>query len=76
MSLFSWKQLVLWSIEYSCLEEDQKTEAYAILKRTWADFCQEVVDKYGGLLTGDVIDEDTMSKEEYARRAKGNCKEE
>jgi adenosine deaminase CECR1 len=69
MSLYSWKQLARWSIDYSCLTEKEIARGHDILNRDWAEFCDQVVERYGGLLTGDVIDEDNMSKEEYARRA-------
>jgi adenosine deaminase CECR1 len=62
MSLYSWKQLARWSIEYSCLDEDQKKRGLGILARTWQNFCQTVVevcdDKDTGLMNGDAIDED------------------
>jgi adenosine deaminase CECR1 len=50
MSLYSWKQLALWSIEYSCLTEEDKTKGYTIFKKSWKSFCENVVKRYGSLL--------------------------
>ncbi|KAF2466065.1 Metallo-dependent hydrolase [Lindgomyces ingoldianus] len=49
ISIHSWKQLARWSLEYSCLSEEQKKEAYKIFEKDWEKFCEGVVDKYGKL---------------------------
>ncbi|KAF2190180.1 Metallo-dependent hydrolase [Zopfia rhizophila CBS 207.26] len=46
ITIHSWKQLALWSLEYSCLSEEQKKKGIGIFKKDWDDFCQWVVDKY------------------------------
>jgi adenosine deaminase CECR1 len=48
MSIHGWRQLVEWSIEFSCLNERDQEEARRIFKREWEGFCQWVVEKYGG----------------------------
>ncbi|KAF1832643.1 Metallo-dependent hydrolase [Decorospora gaudefroyi] len=49
MSLYSWKQLARWSIDYSCLTKKEKAEGHAIFTRSWKHFCRDVVDRYSGL---------------------------
>lgn len=56
MSLYSWKQLARWSIDYSCLSSSQKEEGHRYLNEAWADFCKAVVDKYEFLMDGERID--------------------
>lgn len=67
MSLYSWKQLARWSIEYSCLSADEKEDGQKILDDSWKVFCQTVVDKYGHLMAGDEIDE-AKAKDAYPKR--------
>jgi adenosine deaminase CECR1 len=71
MSLYSWKQLARWSIEYSCLSEKQQKEGLRILEGTWKEFCQRVVDDYGGLMKGDGSDEIDDAKAEAFYRQPG-----
>jgi adenosine deaminase CECR1 len=47
MSIHGWRQLVEWSIQYSCLSEIDQVEARRILKKTWEEFCQWIVNEYG-----------------------------
>lgn len=75
MSLYSWKQLARWSIDYSCLKKEEQDEAHRILDRDWKHFCQEVVKIYGPLVSEernevnkDVAEGDTELA--YQRRAK------
>ncbi|KAF2126345.1 Metallo-dependent hydrolase [Dothidotthia symphoricarpi CBS 119687] len=61
MSLYSWKQLARWSIEYSCLSASEKIEGRKIHDKTWKQFCSDVVEQYGDLMLKDQpdqIDED------------------
>ena len=51
VSLHTWKQLARWSIEYSCLSEEQKEMGLGHLDKDWAQFCTTVVAVYGGLVT-------------------------
>jgi adenosine deaminase CECR1 len=46
MNLFCWKQLALWSIEYSCLNDHQKEEGYRIFQHDWQVFCENIVRDY------------------------------
>jgi adenosine deaminase CECR1 len=62
MSLYSWKQLARWSIDYSCLEAPQKVEGHKILNQDWKEFCDYIVEEYGGLVVNDDID-DAKAKE-------------
>jgi adenosine deaminase CECR1 len=69
MSLYSWKQLALWSIEYSCLTKQEKTEGYTIFYRSWKAFCEKVVEQYETLLEDDKI-KSHMTKEDYIKQAR------
>lgn len=44
MSIFSWKQLALWSLEYSCLKDEEKEECKRIFLESWRNFCDRVID--------------------------------
>jgi len=52
MSLHGWKQLALWSIDYSCLTNLEKHEARKIFQTEWEIFCRWIVDEYGGYAKG------------------------
>lgn len=47
MSIHGWRQLVEWSIQYSCLDKKDQVRAQDILKREWEIFCKWIVDEYG-----------------------------
>ncbi|RMX87500.1 hypothetical protein D0869_02312, partial [Hortaea werneckii] len=47
MSVHGWKQLAQWSIQHSCLSEEEGRRAMAIFERDWRDFCDWVVATYG-----------------------------
>ncbi|KAF2398678.1 cat eye syndrome critical region protein 1 [Trichodelitschia bisporula] len=47
MSLYGWRQLVNWSIQYSCLSKPEQEQAKQILEKEWVTFCHFVVDTYG-----------------------------
>jgi hypothetical protein len=53
MSLYSWKQLARWSIDYSCLSDTEKSKGHEILNGDWEKFCDYVINQYGGLMVGD-----------------------
>jgi adenosine deaminase CECR1 len=69
MSLYSWKQLAKWSIDYSCLNDDQQKKGHKILTTAWTEFCAYVVNTYGDLMVGDEIDGDKFK----AKCSKGEC---
>jgi len=62
ITVHSWKQLALWSLEYSCLEDPQKQQGKAIFEKTWDTFCEWVVREYDGLLIGDTINVEVANK--------------
>ncbi|KAJ3472313.1 hypothetical protein NLG97_g11097 [Lecanicillium saksenae] len=47
MSLYGWKQLVLWSIEHACLDDDERSAILQQWERMWDEFLRWVVEKYG-----------------------------
>lgn len=47
MSLHSWRQLVEWSVEHSCLTKAEKEQAMEIFKVDWEAFCSWIVTEYG-----------------------------
>jgi adenosine deaminase CECR1 len=57
ISIHSWKQLALWSLEYSCLNDTQKERGKEIFLKTWEIFCEKVVEKYKDLFKGDKLDQ-------------------
>lgn len=58
MSLYSWKQLARWSIDYSCLDKKQQIEAHGYLNDAWEIFCADVIKTYGSIMKGEVVDPD------------------
>ena len=46
MSVHGWRQLIEWSIKYSCLDNDAKTHGFNFFRRQWEEFCQWIVDTY------------------------------
>ncbi|OAL05367.1 Metallo-dependent hydrolase [Phaeosphaeriaceae sp. SRC1lsM3a] len=67
MSLYSWKQLARWSIDYSCLSKVEKIRGHEILDSEWKAFCRNIIKEYGHIMDGDKIDE-AKAKEEYESR--------
>jgi adenosine deaminase CECR1 len=55
MTIYSWKQLARWSIEYSCLNKDQKVEGQRLLDISWNEFCDNVIERYGNLMEKDHV---------------------
>ncbi|KAL1797896.1 hypothetical protein ACET3X_004502 [Alternaria dauci] len=51
ISLYSWKQLATWSIQYSCLSKKEKDDGFKILNKSWREFSQTIVKEYGGLMS-------------------------
>lgn len=69
MSLYSWKQLARWSIDYSCLTQENQVKAHEILAKDWKTFCQYVVETYGPIMMDDNPDKvDTEKAEEKYRK--------
>lgn len=67
MSLYSWKQLARWSIDYSCLSNTQQARAHEIFDKNWVEFCGDVVKQYDDLMNNDEIDEE-MARQLYSQR--------
>jgi adenosine deaminase CECR1 len=65
MTLYSWKQLARWSIDYSCLSKKHQVEGHKILNEAWKKFCSEIVKEYGPLMEGDEFDE-AKAKAKYS----------
>lgn len=61
MSIYSWKQLALWSLEYSCLTDAEKEHGKKVFLKQWEEFCEQIVQDYGGLLDGDKVDESKLA---------------
>jgi adenosine deaminase CECR1 len=47
MGLYGWKQLVLWSIEHSCLGTEERTDLLRHWEGLWTTFLEWLVEKYG-----------------------------
>jgi adenosine deaminase CECR1 len=74
MSLYSWKQLARWSIDYSCLDPNQQKECHRILTKAWKEFCKYVVDTYDDLRNdAGEIDEARFEARFKARCSKSVC---
>jgi adenosine deaminase CECR1 len=65
MSLYSWKQLARWSIDYSCLTDKEKRDGHQYLNNSWKEFCLAVVNNYDKLMVDDTM-KDTSTKARLA----------
>lgn len=70
MSLYSWKQLARWSVDYSCLPEKDQVRAHEILAKDWKSFCQYVVETYGPIMVDDNFNK---VDDEKAEKKYGKC---
>ncbi|KAF2432477.1 Metallo-dependent hydrolase [Tothia fuscella] len=52
MTIHGWRQLVEWSIQFSCLDDKDQAQARDIIKREWEAFCGWIVDTYGAFADG------------------------
>lgn len=43
MGLYGWKQLVMWSLEHACLDDDERKEIMDHWKVLWSDFLMNVI---------------------------------
>ncbi|KAK1246362.1 hypothetical protein MKX08_000164 [Trichoderma sp. CBMAI-0020] len=51
MGLYGWKQLIMWSIEHACLDDDERKEIMDHWEVLWREFLMKVIDwdrKRGG----------------------------
>ncbi|KAM3071015.1 hypothetical protein ACMFMG_009921 [Clarireedia jacksonii] len=51
MSLYGWKQLAMWSLEHSCMDDSERVRVTAEWARRWEDFCQWIVEHYAWVET-------------------------
>jgi adenosine deaminase CECR1 len=56
MTLHGWKQLALWSLEYSCLSPEEIENAKDIYMRNWENFCVWINETFGAYADGLDID--------------------
>jgi len=50
MGLAGWKQLILWSIEHSCMEDGERLQALEAWQRQWEDFLVWILEVYGPMV--------------------------
>jgi adenosine deaminase CECR1 len=64
MSLYSWKQLARWSLDYSCLSPADIKAGHAILANDWRAFCRFVKKEYGPIVVDNEVDEAKVQEHE------------
>ncbi|KAF2011323.1 Metallo-dependent hydrolase [Aaosphaeria arxii CBS 175.79] len=69
ITIHSWKQLALWSLEYSCLSEQERKEGAELLLDSWEQFCRDVVKDYERLMDGDKINVEEAHKAYEAKHS-------
>ncbi|KAK0708298.1 adenosine/AMP deaminase [Lasiosphaeris hirsuta] len=47
MTLHGWRQLIEWSLEHSCLEDDRRAKIRQEWETMWQNFCKWIVEEYG-----------------------------
>ncbi|KAK3350074.1 hypothetical protein B0T25DRAFT_549729 [Lasiosphaeria hispida] len=47
LTLHGWRQLIEWSLEHSCLEDDARSIIYQEWEDMWKKFCESIVKEYG-----------------------------
>ncbi|KAF2736078.1 Metallo-dependent hydrolase [Polyplosphaeria fusca] len=75
ISIHSWKQLALWSLEYSCLSKAEIEQGKKLFMNSWKDFCQEVISTYGHMFPGGDFNEEEATMEYEAMRFAAEQKE-
>ena len=50
MGLFGWKQLILWSLEHACMDQDEYLVTYREWEKLWQHFLAGVEKTYGAEL--------------------------
>jgi adenosine deaminase CECR1 len=43
MGLYGWKQLVMWSLEHACLDDEEREVILKQWKILWSDFLMNVI---------------------------------
>lgn len=47
MTIWGWKQLILWSIEHSCMDDQEREDVLQKWESMWDQFLGWVVEEYG-----------------------------
>ena len=55
MGLAGWKQLILWSLEHSCMSDGEKAVATETWEAAWDEFLLWVVRTYGDAVGKDKV---------------------
>lgn len=50
MGLYGWKQLILWSLEHSCMEDEERLKILERWGLEWDKFLKSMVEDYGHLV--------------------------
>lgn len=50
MSLLGWKQLAKWSLEHSCMTNEERQNVGSEWDIRWGEFCQWILVEYGPIL--------------------------
>lgn len=50
MTLHGWRQLIEWSLQHSCMEDDLRAEANLEWERLWDKFLDGVIDRFESVL--------------------------
>lgn len=53
MTIWGWKQLILWSIEHSCMEEQEMRDVLKRWEKMWDEFVAGTIQEYGHVLPQD-----------------------
>jgi adenosine deaminase CECR1 len=52
MAVHGWKQLIEWSIEYSCLTKGEQIIAKKMFEEQWEKFCKWIIEEYDEFASG------------------------
>ncbi|KKZ61633.1 hypothetical protein EMCG_03818 [[Emmonsia] crescens] len=47
MTLFGWRVLAEWGIEHSCMDVEQRSDAFKTWEASWKAFCEWIVEEFG-----------------------------
>lgn len=47
MGLYGWKQLILWSLQHSCLDTAEFERISAMWEKKWKEFIKWLIDAHG-----------------------------
>lgn len=50
MNLFGWKQLIEWSLEHACMNDEEYREARQKWEEQWDSFIKWILDEYRGMV--------------------------